>query len=222
MSILIDGYNLLHVTGIVGSGIGPGTLERSRGALLNFIASTLPPDEVPRTTIVFDARDAPHGLPRELNHRGLKVMYASQYEDADELIEELIRSDSVPRQLVVVSSDNRIQRAARRRRATPVNSDIWYAEIIQQHRHRTGDKQPIEIKPDGPLSAEEVTAWLNEFGDVSSIDLASDKVNSTIGATATIEKHENKSEDQKEITDDLANPFPPGYAEDLLCDDVED
>ena len=31
MSLLIDGYNLLHAAGIMGRGAGPGGLQRSRG-----------------------------------------------------------------------------------------------------------------------------------------------------------------------------------------------
>ena len=31
MSLLIDGYNLLHAVGILGRGIGPGGLRTSRG-----------------------------------------------------------------------------------------------------------------------------------------------------------------------------------------------
>ena len=38
MALLIDGYNLLHASGILGRGVGPGGLERSRLALLNFVA----------------------------------------------------------------------------------------------------------------------------------------------------------------------------------------
>ena len=30
MALVIDGYNLLHASGILGRGIGPGSLERSR------------------------------------------------------------------------------------------------------------------------------------------------------------------------------------------------
>ncbi len=43
MALLIDGYNLMHVAGIVGRGVGPGGLERSRLALLNFLAESLEP-----------------------------------------------------------------------------------------------------------------------------------------------------------------------------------
>ncbi len=85
--------------------------------MLNFLAESLSAEEIPRTIVVFDAHDAPPGLPGTMDHRGLTVRFAVGYEDADSLIEELIRSDSTPRKLVVVSSDHRLQRAARRRRA---------------------------------------------------------------------------------------------------------
>ena len=37
---IIDGYNLLHTIGIVCVSFGPGGLERSRMALLNFLAAS--------------------------------------------------------------------------------------------------------------------------------------------------------------------------------------
>ncbi len=110
MPLLIDGYNLLYATGIVGRGSGPGGLERSRLALLNFLAHSLDPADLPHTTVVFDAHDAPAGLPRTVGHGGLNVRYAAGYESADALIAELIRAESAPRRLVVVSSDREIQR----------------------------------------------------------------------------------------------------------------
>ena len=131
MSLVIDGYNLMYVAGILGRGTGPGSLQRSRLALLNFLAASLDPRELPHTTVVFDSHDAPWGLPRSLQHRGITVRFAAQYEEADDLIEELIGTDSAPRRLVVVSSDHRIQRAARRRRAKAADSDVWYAELVR-------------------------------------------------------------------------------------------
>jgi predicted RNA-binding protein with PIN domain len=55
MRLLIDGYNLLYATGLLGPGIGPGGLERSRMALVNFLAASLEPAELAQTTVVFDA-----------------------------------------------------------------------------------------------------------------------------------------------------------------------
>ncbi len=53
MPLLIDGYNLLNATGIVGRG-GPSSLGRSRLALLNFLAgSNRPAGVLAHTTAVF-------------------------------------------------------------------------------------------------------------------------------------------------------------------------
>ena len=59
MALLIDGYNLLNVTGIFAQA-GPGTeLHRTRVALLNFLSASIDQRERKATTIVFDAAGAP-------------------------------------------------------------------------------------------------------------------------------------------------------------------
>lgn len=172
MTLLIDGYNMLNATGISGPiRSGVGSLERSRLALLNFLADALTPEEALRTTVVFDAQRPPPGLPRVLNHRGLTVRFASQYPDADSLLEELIRAEHVPRRLTVVSSDHRLQRAARRRRARAVDSEAWYQEILDRRR----------------------------------------KIAAGMAEPANARDHQKAPE--------VENPFPPGYAEDLLAEE---
>ncbi|HUY34064.1 MAG TPA: NYN domain-containing protein [Pirellulales bacterium] len=161
MSLLIDGYNLLHASGIVGRGLGPGGLERSRLALLNFVAEAVDTRDLAHTIVVFDAANAPPGLPRSIMHRGLTVRFAAQYESADELIEELIRADSSPRRLTVVSSDHRLHRAARRRHARPIDSDRWYADMLRR-RQGQGD-MPQPSKPSGSTS-DDIEFWLQQFG----------------------------------------------------------
>ena len=202
MPLLIDGYNLLHISGIIGRGIGPGGLQQSRMALLNFLAESLNPEELPRTTVVFDANDAPRGLPRRVLHRNITVQFAAQYEEADDLIEELIRADSSPRRLVVVSSDHRIQRAARRRKAKAVDSDVWYAELVRARRERQASSDQTPARPAVPLLEEDVNYWLRQFG----------------GESALMEfvARESGRPPTSDAIDDLENPFPPGYGEDLL------
>jgi uncharacterized protein len=166
MPLLIDGYNLLHAGGIIGAG-GPHSLEKSRLALLNFLAESLPEAEWGHATVVFDAAEAPPGLPRVLTHRGLEVRFSAGYHDADELIEELIRAATAPRKLLVVSSDHRLQRAARRRRAEFVDSDVWYARVLRSRAARRA-VSPLEAesaKPPVPSSAGEVLYWLRQFGE---------------------------------------------------------
>jgi predicted RNA-binding protein with PIN domain len=207
MSLLIDGYNLLHVTGIFGKGAGPGTFQRSREALLRFLAASLEPDQRKNTTVVFDAAEAPPGLPRTIALEEMTVRYATGYPDADTLIEELIQSDNAPRSLLVVSSDHRIQRAARRRRAQFVDSDLWYTKLWQRRaQSRNSQQRPAPEKPLGELSAAEIDYWVNEF---SSADLSANRLSNPTA-----------SEQQAPQTDDqLENPFPPGYGDDLLRED---
>jgi predicted RNA-binding protein with PIN domain len=129
MSLLIDGYNLLHASDVFPAQNEPATLERSRQALLDFLAEALPPKLLPRTIVAFDAIGAPPGLPRELAHRGLAVQFARRGGTADELLEDLIAAEPDPRNLLVVSSDHRVQRAARQRGAQYTDSQPWYASL---------------------------------------------------------------------------------------------
>ena len=164
MSLIIDGYNLLYVTGIVGDSAGAGgTFQRSREALLNFLAASIPAAELGQTTIVFDAAEAPPGLPRTLTHRGMTVRYASDYTDADALIEQLIQEHHVPRSLLVVSSDHRIQRAARRRRATSIDSERWYSELWQRRLQAQAAGGTQLDKPVTQLTAAEIEYWVAKF-----------------------------------------------------------
>ena len=198
MPLLIDGYNLLHVTGLVGRGAG---LQGSREALLRFLAASIEPNERPHTTIVFDAAGAPPGLPQLVTHEGMTVHYASNYADADELIEELIAAHHAPRTLLVVSSDHRLQRAAKRRRASFVDSDQWFTEALRRRERNRRPTPPLAAKPQDKLQAEEIAFWLAEFG-------ANDDAATSPAAPVAPKR---KSSD-----DPLKNPFPPGYGEDLL------
>ncbi|QEG32816.1 NYN domain-containing protein [Bythopirellula goksoeyrii] len=204
MPLLIDGYNLLHVTGFGGGG-GPNSFQRSREALLSFLANSIPDEERSLTTIVFDAAEAPPGLPRTLTYQGIIVRYAAEYADADALIEELILAETAPRSLLVVSSDHRIQRAARRRRASHIDSDRWYGEIWQ--RRQEAENQPGTLVPDKPvrsLTEAEIAYWVDKFSEGMAAE-ATDSVEPTKPRT-------------REVETDLTNPFPPGYGEDLLRD----
>jgi predicted RNA-binding protein with PIN domain len=167
MALLIDGYNLLNVTGIFGEA-GPGTeLHRTRLALLKFLASSLNKRQRSTTTIVFDAAGAPPGLPRTITHDGMTVHFAQRHSDADELIEELLEQWRAPKSLTVVSSDHRVQRAARHRGATFIDSEKWYAEHRESRRKRDTEKG-ASAKPTRALSPAELAYWLKEFGDAPS------------------------------------------------------
>ncbi|MEE8451031.1 MAG: NYN domain-containing protein [Thermoguttaceae bacterium] len=231
MTILIDGYNLLNATGIVARGVGPGTLSRARLALLNFLAESLEPKDAGHTTVVFDAHDPPPGLPRTVNHRGITVRFSVGYEDADSQIEELIRKDSSPRRLTVVSSDHRLQRAARRRKAKAIDSDLWYAEVVRARRRRSDTEDtPSEAtaRPVVPLLEEDVSYWIHQFGGRSVLEQFVETLLSEESDGAESDGAEPSEPNlppsapmpPDRLSPDeaaaIGNPFPPGYGEDLL------
>ena len=98
-------------------------------------------------------------------------MYKRQveYEDADSLIEELIQKNSTPKNLTVVSSDHRLHRAALRRKATPIDSDVWFDELEQLPPRVDGadgglDSSDSNVEEkDVPDSLKNVD-WAEEFG----------------------------------------------------------
>jgi len=241
MAIIIDGYNLLNVCGVFPQAGGPHTLERARYALLNFLAEALPAEEVPLTIVVFDAANAPPGLDRVRKYRGITVRFAAEFAEADDLIEILIRKDHSPKKLTVVSSDHRLQRAAKRRKAKAIDSEVWYERMLHN--------QPVETpqepgKPPAPLPPEEVENWLEAFGNVD----AAEAIDFSSGPLGRAFKNRNpaSADDQpskKQPPDDAADGtephaseedernfnrraeelfegFPPGYGEDLLDEDI--
>ncbi len=203
MSLLIDGYNLLHATDIFGEGTGPGGFQRSREALIAFLVASLKETERVQTTIVFDATEAPPGLPSQYTVEGLQVVYARDYPDADTLIEERIEEHSAPRGLLVVSSDHRVQRAARRRGAKYTDSERWYTQLWQRRiALRRNQQKSIPEKPVGDLTPKEIAYWVEQFECDDLPQLPTPK---------------KATDGQPPAAFD--NPFPEGYADDLLEDE---
>ena len=174
----------------------------------------------------------------------MTIHFSSEYDNADELIEELIEAHSVPKSLLVVSSDHRLQRAARRRKAPFVDSDVWFADALRR-RAASRRPEPIVARPAGNLSTEEIDYWLSEFGDVGEIEippppiratprpktatsanstsakqpLTNQKATESSPAKKKASKRKRASKKPPHEGGNLSNPFPPGYGEDLLGGD---
>ena len=166
-----------------------------------------------------------------LRHRGLSVRFAAQQEDADTLIEELILADTSPRRLTVVSSDHRLQRAARRRKARAVDADVWFVEAIRHHRQQQESDSTPAVRPPVPLLEEQVQYWLRQFGGQDALHRVeaeqpddvplANKPNEkrAIQATPPVPPRSPAVPVEQEKPYAVDNPFPPGYAEDLLRDE---
>jgi predicted RNA-binding protein with PIN domain len=161
MPCVIDGYNLLHAMGLLRGKVGPTGLEKARLGLLGLLRAVYG-DEATKVTVVFDAAHAPPGAARREEYHGIQVRFAVDQTEADDLIETLIHDDAVPRQLIVVSDDHRIQRAAQRRHCT-VSGCAQYLEWLERHRRERRRSAPAaESKPEH-LSEQETQHWLQEF-----------------------------------------------------------
>ena len=156
--IIIDGYNLLHASGVFGDARGPLGFEQSRRALLDHLSELLGA-EAEQTIVVFDAADAPDGLPQDTFTDLFGYGLLGNIPDADSLIEEMVEEES-PSGLVVVSSDRRVQAAARRRRAIAVDSHEWLTGKRRAMNERVRQKETKPTEP-GPGDVE---AWKRYFG----------------------------------------------------------
>lgn len=96
------------------------------------------------------------------NIDGIEVLFAGLGSDADTVIEGKIAANTAPRSLTVVSSDNRLRKAARARRANSVKSeDFWDRLVRGLERPRRGVEEPSG-KRHG-LNEGETEQWLDFF-----------------------------------------------------------
>ncbi|MFN4261283.1 MAG: NYN domain-containing protein [Gemmataceae bacterium] len=165
MMYLIDGYNLLYAIGWMPSGGRSVKLHWSRQRLLQLLERAHG-DGVSQVTVVFDASHPPPRSVEQLSYHGIDVRFAVREDEADDLIEALIHAHPQPRQLTVVSSDHRIQQAARRRECLVLTSTAYLDRLLDSHRRQQPPSQKENGKPE-ELSTAEIDHWLHEFADLA-------------------------------------------------------
>ena len=241
MRLLIDGYNLLHATDLFGAGDLAGTLRGSREALLGFLAARLTERERRWTVIVFDAKDAPAGLPERYSEEGIDVRFARGFPDADAMIEEILEGATGARELTVVSGDRRVQRAARSRGAKPVDSSGWFGELCRREpdaSRRVSNKEPIGSSEEWvkAFSDPEKLAEIERQADAAPLPQTKRPAPPAPSQKSTSAKKPAKKKDPKKRRGEMRarkpsagdqeqekpfgagilDPFPEGYGEDLL------
>jgi hypothetical protein len=123
---------------------------------------------------VFDSSEAAPDAAREQRHHELRVLFASAEFEADDLIEELIAHHPAAKQLVVVSGDHRLHKAANRRGAHPMDSDSFWERLQKRTDAQTvlvGKPPPIPA-PKTAVTSAATEAWLREFGEIDVAELA--------------------------------------------------
>jgi predicted RNA-binding protein with PIN domain len=159
VSYLVDGYNLLFALGLLDRRDGVKALLQARCRLLERLRTALADGE---TTVVFDSGRHRTKAPVVQEYEGLHIRFAHGGEVADDVIETLIVRNPSPGNLVVISNDQRIQAAARRRGARS-----WSSDQFLDHAEAS-PKTPRPARPDRPpLSRDDVQHWLEEFADLA-------------------------------------------------------
>ena len=169
--LVIDGYNLMHAAGLGRSQYRPGELERNRNRLLNQTAAVLDEQIASDALVVFDAhlavpRDSDNGPPPPRSP--LAVRFSREGRDADAEIELILETHSSPRQILIVSSDHRLHKAAARRKATCIDSEDFLRQFDQPEplgaiRKKTAKltkiaaRKPLPGKPRSTTSSEKTS-----------------------------------------------------------------
>jgi len=154
--IIIDGHNLLRSIQKVFEdfeSISDVQLCRIIGRYLKLIAE--------KGQIIFDGTGPPDKSGFD-NISHLEVLFAGQGTDTDTVIEDKIKASTAPRRLTIISSDRRVQKAARTRRATAVKSRVFWETVQKQLSRKERPKEPA-AKRHG-LSESETKQWLKLFG----------------------------------------------------------
>ncbi len=136
--LIIDGYNLLHAAGLGRRRHAPGDLERARQRLVAMLQQRLDAGTLSDTTLVFDApvrQEAEGevvgaGSVTRAERGGLTICYSAGGRDADAEIERMLGTHSSPGQVLVVSGDHRLHKAAGGRRATCLDSEK-FLELLE-------------------------------------------------------------------------------------------
>ena len=232
MDTIIDGYNLIFQCGLQSSTADERMLRDARARLIREIVTSVPKSIAKKITIVYDAAERP--LLANDNRDtvgGVKIFFSDEYDEADSMIEHLIAQHSVPRKLTVVSCDHRLHKAALRRRAIPIDSDVWYEKMIAGHLKENKNSHAARSGKRNPSPAAEIPSELGEIDWHNELQINAVDVNAIAQSVDEESEPSPDVENQKfdsapasspavpeKPVEDYFNPFPDGYADDLLED----
>lgn len=163
MPLIVDTYNVLHVTGVLPSGLA--------GLDLTGLADLIGESRYAAEQVCLVCDGAPRSAWKDADQdERIHVIFAGPKRSADDVIERMIDRSSSPRRLTVVSSDRRITKSARTRRCRTLRAEDFLAQLARDHRIAARRGTPFR-KPRAPLSPGEVNEWIRAFG-LTETDLA--------------------------------------------------
>ena len=153
--LIVDAFNVLHTTGV----LPPELADPGVPGLIRLIARSRYASR--DLTVVCDGGTGAADSGVRLDHAF--VIYSGTNREADDVIEELIDRYHRGNPLEVVSSDARLRRAARRRRAGSIPSERFLHHLVEDGRAPTRARGHA-LRAQVPLDRYSIEAWLTEFG----------------------------------------------------------
>lgn len=159
--LLIDTFNVLHVTGI----LPPDLAGLDIRGLARLIGTSRWHNQ--QTMLICDGTGGGVVRSRTLitpleEFPRVVALFVGPGRDADTAMERKLEADSDPRRVLVVSSDNRLKAAARRKRADWLSSEAFLEALVRDAARPAS--RPEASRPDESLDAEEIGAWMRAFG----------------------------------------------------------
>lgn len=153
---IIDGHNLLHAIPKVDESTNLISELQLCRIVDNYLKRTGNSGE-----IIFDGT-GPTDKTGFDNFYRLEISFSGLNTDTDTRIEDKISASSAPKRLIIVSSDRRLQKAARARKATSLKSEKFWSNLSKQLSIKRPKKEPGEKRYG--LSESETEQWLDYFG----------------------------------------------------------
>lgn len=185
ITLVIDGYNVLFQTPLMVTNKGSVDSQLSRQRLIHFIARVVPAGTHDQTLVVFDSKQTKTDQAHvETHESGLQIAFASNFEEADQYIEDLIIHHPAPKSLLVITGDGKIKATARSYGAKTQESRQWYEQSLahipigQQvwiiagtlPRPPATDQQIAEMESKGPMPSREQMHRANR--ELSDMDMS--------------------------------------------------
>lgn len=157
MPLVIDTYNVLHVTGV----LPPELVVGDPAGLAELIARSR--FAVEAAWLVCD------GVPKGASRSGRVVIEgAGRGGSADDAIVAIVGRSSAPRRMTVVTSDRGLTRRVRSRGVEVLRSEEFLAMLVDdlsrvRGKRGAGKPRPASPRRSVPLSEREVAGWMEVF-----------------------------------------------------------
>ena len=156
--IIIDGYNLIKANPDIFSKMSD--LESQRTHLLKILQSA-PALLAQEILLVFDGTSS-HSFPGTETKGRIQIIFSGKNQEADEVIQNLIRKNAASQKIQVISSDRSIRNTASDHRVSTITSHEFWRILLgsdPKTRQATNDNSSSNRQ----LSDNEVQEWLKLF-----------------------------------------------------------